>query len=287
MQNYALFTDTGCDISPKLLNEWQVECVDLRFRRDGETAEYVQAQMPTPEFYREMREGAVFKTSAANEDDFTNAFTPVLEGGTDILYIAFSSGLSSTAGAAVKAAQTLAERFPERRVEVVSSLAASAGQGLLVRYAVQNFKNGLSLDENAADIREKVPHMCHWFTVDDLKYLKRGGRVSTASALLGTALNIKPVLHVDDDGHLIPVHKVIGRRMSLNTMLAKMKELAMEDKPVYFISHGDCIDDAKLLEEKITEEFGVTAALITDIGPVIGAHSGPGTLAVFFLGIHK
>ena len=262
MQNYALFTDTGCDISPKLLNEWQVECVDLRFRRDGETAEYVQAQMPTPEFYREMREGAVFKTSAANEDDFTNAFTPVLEGGTDILYIAFSSGLSSTAGAAVKAAQTLAERFPERRVEVVSSLAASAGQGLLVRYAVQNFKNGLSLDENAADIREKVPHMCHWFTVDDLKYLKRGGRVSTASALL-------------------------GRRMSLNTMLAKMKELAMEDKPVYFISHGDCIDDAKLLEEKITEEFGVTAALITDIGPVIGAHSGPGTLAVFFLGIHK
>ena len=287
MQNYALFTDTGCDISPKLLKEWQVECVDLRFRRDGETAEYTQAQMPTPDFYREMREGTVFKTSAANEDDFIKAFTPVLEGGRDILYVGFSLGLSSTVNAAANAVQTLAEKFPDRRVEVVSSLAASAGQGLLVWYTVQNFNNGMALGENAADIREKVPHICHWFTVEDLKYLKRGGRVSTASAILGTALNIKPVLHVDDDGHLIPIHKVIGRRMSLNTMLARMKELHAEEKPVYFISHGDCIDDAKLLEEKITEEFGVTAELITDIGPVIGAHSGPGTLALFFLGIHK
>ena len=287
MKDYVIFTDTACDISPELLKEWNVGCVDLRFRRDGETAEYTQAQMATPDFYREMREGAVFKTSAANRDDFINCFAPALESGRDVLYIGFSAGLSSTVGAAGKAAETLRERFPDRRAEVVSSLAASAGQGLLVWYAVKNRDGGLTLDENAADIREKVPHICHWFTVDDLKYLKRGGRVSAASALLGTALNIKPVLHVDDDGHLIPVHKVIGRRMSLNTMLARMKELARDEKPVYFISHGDCIDDAKLLEEKVTEEFGVTAGLITDIGPVIGAHSGPGTLAIFFLGVHK
>ena len=287
MQSYVIFTDTACDISPQLLKEWEVGCVDLRFRRDGETTELTQAQMPTADFYREMREGTVFKTSAANEDDFVNAFSPALEGGGDILYVGFSLGLSSTVNAAVKAAETLGAKYPGRRVEVVSSLAASAGQGLLVRYAVINRDAGMSLDENAADIREKVPHMCHWFTVEDLKYLKRGGRVSAASALLGTALNIKPVLHVDDDGHLIPVHKVIGRRMSLNTMLARMKELSVSDKPVYFISHGDCIDDALLLEEKVTEEYGVKAALITEIGPVIGAHSGPGTLALFFLGVNN
>ena len=287
MQNYVIFTDTGCDISPELLKEWRVECVDLRFRRDGETAEYTQAQMPTAGFYREMREGTVFKTSAANEDDFRKAFTPSLEAGRDILYIGFSLGLSSTVNTGINVAAELKEKFPERKIEVVSTLAASAGQGLLLWYTVRNRDNGLSIEDNAADIREKVPHMCHWFTVEDLKYLKRGGRVSAASALLGTALNIKPVLHVDDDGHLIPIHKVIGRRMSLNTMLARMKELRQEEKPVYFISHGDCIEDAKLLEEKIFDEFGVKAELITDIGPVIGAHSGPGTLALFFLGVHK
>ena len=287
MQNYAVFTDAACDISPALLKEWQVGCIDLRFRRDGETTEFTQAQMSTPDFYAEMRAGTVFKTSAANEDDFVKAFSPVLESGRDILYIGFSLGLSSTVNAGISAAEKLQAAFPERRVEVVSSFAASAGQGLLVWYTVKNRDAGMTLDENAADIREKVPHMCHWFTVEDLKYLKRGGRVSAASALLGTALNIKPVLHVDDDGHLIPIHKVIGRRMSLNTMLAKMRELHREETPVYFISHGDCIDDARLLEEKITEEFGVTAALITDIGPVIGAHSGPGTLALFFLGVNK
>lgn len=287
MHSYVIITDTGCDISPELLKEWQVECVDLRFRRDGETAEYTQAQMPTADFYQEMRDGTVFKTSAANEDDFRKAFTPILEAGRDILYIGFSLGLSSTVNAGANVAEELKAKFPERKIEVVSTLAASAGQGLLVWYTVRNRDNGLSLEDNAADIREKVPHMCHWFTVEDLKYLKRGGRVSAASAFLGTALNIKPVLHVDDDGHLIPIHKVIGRRMSLNTMLARMKELKQEEKPVYFISHGDCIDDAKLLEEKIYGEFGVRAKLITDIGPVIGAHSGPGTLALFFLGVHK
>ena len=287
MHSYVIITDTGCDISPELLKEWQVECVDLRFRRDGETAEYTQAQMPTADFYQEMRDGTVFKTSAANEDDFRKAFTPILEAGRDILYIGFSLGLSSTVNAGANVAEELKAKFPERKIEVVSTLAASAGQGLLVWYTVRNRDNGLSLEDNAADIREKAPHMCHWFTVEDLKYLKRGGRVSAASAFLGTALNIKPVLHVDDDGHLIPIHKVIGRRMSLNTMLARMKELKQEEKPVYFISHGDCIDDAKLLEEKIYGEFGVKAELITDIGPVIGAHSGPGTLALFFLGVHK
>lgn len=287
MHSYVIITDTGCDISPELLKEWQVECVDLRFRRDGETAEYTQAQMPTADFYQEMRAGTVFKTSAANEDDFRKAFTPILEAGRDILYIGFSLGLSSTVNAGANVAEELKAKFPERKIEVVSTLAASAGQGLLVWYTVRNRDNGLSLEDNAADIREKAPHMCHWFTVEDLKYLKRGGRVSAASAFLGTALNIKPVLHVDDDGHLIPIHKVIGRRMSLNTMLARMKELKQEEKPIYFISHGDCIDDAKLLEEKIYGEFGVKAKLITDIGPVIGAHSGPGTLALFFLGVHK
>ena len=287
MQSYVIYTDTACDILPELLKEWQVGCVDLRFRRDGETNEYTQAQMSTPEFYQEMRDGTVFKTSAANADDFVSAFSPVLESGRDILYIGFSLGLSSTVNAAFTAAETLKQRYPDNRVEVVSSLAASAGQGLLVWYPVKNRDAGMDIDENAADIRDKVPHMCHWFTVEDLKYLKRGGRVSAASAFLGTALNIKPVLHVDDDGHLIPVHKVIGRRMSLNTMLARMKELKQEETPVYFISHGDCLDDAKLLEEKVKAEFGVPAELITDIGPVIGAHSGPGTLAIFFLGVNK
>ena len=180
------------------------------------------------------------------------------------------------------------EQFPGRRVEVFDSLAAYMGEGLLVYLAAQQQKAGLTLDQLLAWLKENVLHLCHWFTVDDLNHLKRGGRVSAATALVGTMLGIKPVLHVDDEGHLIPVSKVRGRKQSLDELVRKMAETALDPAgQTVFISHGDCLADAQYVEKRVRETLGVKKFYINFIGPVIGAHSGPGTVALFFLGQHR
>lgn len=212
----------------------------------------------------------------------------MLAEGEDVLYIAFSSGLSGTCQSAFIAKQQLEEQFPGRRVEVFDSLAASMGEGLLVYLAAQQQKAGLTLDQLLAWLKENVLHLCHWFTVDDLNHLKRGGRVSAATALVGTMLGIKPVLHVDDEGHLIPVSKVRGRKQSLDELVRKMAETVLDPAgQTVFISHGDCLADAQYVEKRIRETLGVKKFYINFIGPVIGAHSGPGTVALFFLGQHR
>jgi DegV family protein with EDD domain len=236
-----------------------------------------------PEFYAQMRDGRVAKTSGVNQDTFENAFTPFLEAGKDVFYLAFSSGLSVTAQNGKHAAEALQEKFPERKIRVVDSLCASAGQGLFVYLAVQNRDKGMTIDENADAMEADKLHLCHWFTVEDLKYLKRGGRISTATALLGTALNVKPVLHVDNEGHLIKVTQTHGRKKSIRKMAEALGESIYPDTPI-FISHGDCEDDAQLLARILKEEYGKEVNLITFVGSVIGAHSGPGTLALFFRG---
>ena len=195
----------------------------------------------------------------------------------------FSSGLSATCENSKKVAASLAKKFPERKIRVVDSLCASAGQGLFVYLAVQNRDRGMDVNENADAMENDKLHICHWFTVEDLKYLKRGGRVSAATALLGTALNVKPVLHVDNEGHLIKMTQVHGRKKSIRRMAEMLGETILEDTPV-FISHGDCLEDAELLAKILKEEYGRETNLITGIGSVIGAHSGPGTLALFFRG---
>lgn len=285
MNEYVIYTDTGCDILPEKLREWGVKNIDLTFRREGETREYTQSEMPTKQFYDNMRAGAVYRTSAANAETVTSALEPELEAGRDVLYVCFGSGLSSTVGTAKLAARELELKYPGRRAAVIDTLCASAGHGFVLWLAVEAKRSGASLEEAEKAVLDAIPHMCHWFTVDDLVYLKRGGRVSAASAFLGGMLNIKPVLHMDEEGRLIPMSKVRGRNASIKALAKKYAETALDpENGVYFISNGDCPEDAKKLENMLFEQYGHRAALITDIGPVIGAHSGPGTLALFFLG---
>ena len=280
---YVLFTDSACDILPEKLREWDVEFVRLPYLFTDDGKEMLDNDQPMKEFYNEMREGRVAKTSGVNEDAFLSAMTPILESGKDLLYLAFSSGLSVTCENGKKAAAQLAEQYPDRKIRVVDSLCASAGQGLFVYLAVENRNNGMGIDENADAMEADKLHLCHWFTVEDLKYLKRGGRVSAATALLGTALNVKPVLHVDNEGHLIKMTQVHGRKKSIRTMAEKLGESILEGSPI-FISHGDCEEDAQMLANILKEQYGLETSLITGIGSVIGAHSGPGTLALFFRG---
>ncbi|MBQ1365410.1 MAG: DegV family protein [Clostridia bacterium] len=284
--SYVMITDSACDILPEKLKEWDVELIRLPYLFTDDGKEHLDQDQPMHEFYNEMREGRVAKTSGINEDTFQNVFASFLEAGKDILYLAFSSGLSVTCENAKKVAAQLSEQYPDRRIRVVDSLCASAGQGLFVYLAVKNRDKGMSLDENADAMEADKLHLCHWFTVEDLKYLKRGGRISAATALLGTALNVKPVLHVDNEGHLIKMIQTHGRKKSIRKMAEKLGETILEDTPI-FISHGDCPEDAQLLAKIIREEYGREVELITLIGSVIGAHAGPGTLALFFRGTER
>ena len=286
MAEYVLITDSACDILPEKLQEWKVELIRLPYLFTDDGKELLDNDQPMKEFYNEMRGGRVAKTSGVNENTFATVFTAFLEEGKDILYLAFSSGLSVTCENGKKVAAQLAEKYPDRTIRVVDSLCASAGQGLFVYLAAQNRDRGMDVNENADAMENDKLHICHWFTVEDLVYLKRGGRISAATALLGTALNVKPVLHVDNEGHLIKITQVHGRKKSIRRMAEKLGETILPDSPV-FISHGDCIEDAEMLKDILKNEYGKDVDLITYVGSVIGAHSGPGTLALFVRGTER
>ena len=287
MSNYQIITDSACDLPESLLQELKVSKVSLSvlFQGDSRT-DSVDAGIQ--EFYDGLRAGEVATTSAVNPDGWANVIEPVLQEGKDALVIGFSSGLSTTYQSAVIAADELKEKYPERNIRVVDSLCASLGQGLLVWYACRKRDEGMGLDEVADWVETNKWHLCHWFTVDDLKYLKRGGRISAATALVGTMLNIKPVLHVDDEGHLISVSKVRGRKTSIEALAKQMEELGIPGvNDTAFICHGDCLEDAEYLAKIVKERCGVKEVFIGYTGAVIGSHSGPGTLALFFLGQHR
>ena len=281
-----MFTDSACDIHPDKLAEWNVKMLPLAFLFTDTNVEQKDHDEPIGEFYKSMRAGRVAKTSCVNEDAFENAFTEILEAGQDILYLGLSGGLSVTPDNAKKVAERLAKKYPDRKIEAIDSLSASAGEGLFVYLAVKNRDAGMTLEENAEALRKEIPHVCHWFTVEDLVYLKRGGRVSAATALLGTALNVKPVLHVDNEGHLIKMTQVHGRKKSIKTLAEKLGQTIRPDSPI-FISNADCLEDAEMLKDIIKNECGMDVTLITSIGSVIGAHAGPGTLALFFMGSER
>lgn len=288
MTDYIIFTDSCCDVKPEILAQWDVRYADMTFSFVGESWDYINTDMTNREFYDRMRQGAHPKTAAINSHAFLCAFEPILKAGRDILYVAFSSGLSATVNNAHMAARALMEEYPGRRIVIVDTLAASGGGGLMTYAAVQKKAEGASLEENAAYLEALVPQHCIWFTVDDLEYLKRGGRVSPLVALAGGLLGIKPILQMDDAGHLIKVSTVRGRKKSIEALADKYAELSYEEKntPI-FISHGDCEADAKYLADILIERHGVAPTLITEIGPIIGSHSGPGTLAFFFIGKHR
>lgn len=285
MSEYRIFTDSACDIPPETLEEWGVGYRWLTYTFDGEYKQYSNYGLPYPEFYDRVRKGGVARTSAVNADAFLSGFEPILQSGEDILYIGFSSGLSSTYDAACIAAKELLGKYPERKIRCVDTRGASAGFGLLLYMVVEKKKEGASLEESEKYILDNRFHLCHWFTVEDLIYLKRGGRISAATAIVGNILNFKPVLHMDDAGHLINMYKVRGRKNSLVALADKYGELALDPAGgTVFISHGDCLEDAQKLADMLRERFAVKVERIVYVGPVIGAHSGPGTIALFFLG---
>ncbi len=290
MRDYCIVTDSTCDLPANIVTDLGITVIPMEFQLDGTTyLNYPDGRdYDFHAFYDALRAGKASTTSQVNYQTFLDTFTPILESGRDILYLAFSSGLSGTYNGSVIAANDLMEKYPGSKVISVDTLSASVGEGLLVYTAAKKREEGLSLDELAQWVTDNRLHLCHWFTVDDLNHLKRGGRISPAVAIIGTALGIKPVMHVDDEGHLIPVSKVRGRRKSLDALVEHMAETC--DKPesqTIFIGHGDSKEDAEYVAKLVRQKFKVKNIILNYIGPVIGSHSGPGTLALFFFGTHR
>ena len=285
MSDYVIITDSSCDLTPELVEKTGVKILALSFLLDGKSYKNDPAgsDIPYDVFYSQLRAKKDVKTSAVNQEAFRVLMKTELNAGNDILYIGFSSGLSATYNAGAVVAKELSLEYPDRKVYAVDSLAASLGQGLLVYLAAMKKKAGASIDE-VRDYCESIKlNVCHQFTVDDLMFLKRGGRVSAVTAVAGTMLNIKPVLHVDNEGHLINISKARGRKAAIKALFDRMKQTYDASCKDVFISHGDCLEDAKYLASLIKEEWGVDC-VIGYVGPVIGAHSGPGTLALFYIG---
>ena len=285
MSNYKIITDSACDIEKKDLNIWNVKSVDLSLSFINENKIWLNSEINIKDFYNKMRNGEVAKTSAVNVECFKIVFEEELKNNNDILYIGFSSGLSTTFNSARLAAEELKEKYVNNKIIIVDSLCASAGQGMLVYLAKQKRDLNYSIEDLYEYLENIKYKICHWFTVDDLVYLKRGGRISSTTAFVGGLLGIKPILHVDNDGHLISMGKVRGRKHSIKLLAQKYEEFVIKkDEGTVFICHGDCLEDANYLCEVLKERYKINVNMIVNTGPVIGAHSGPGTLALFFIG---
>ncbi len=284
--SFAIVTDSSSNLPEDIIDQHDLTVLPLTFMVDGEEyRSYLKGEKTDlSQFYTMMREGKVITTSLPNLKESRESIEALLREGRDVLYLGFSSGLSGTYQAIELLLTELAGLYPDRTVASVDTLAASLGEGLLVYYAAKMREEGASIEKVRDWVEEHKLHLAHWFTVDDLMFLFRGGRVSRTSAWAGTLLNIKPVMHVDDEGHLIK-EKVRGRKKSLKALVDHMEQTAMSpvaDQTV-FITHGDCLEDAEYVADLVRERFGVSDVLINWVDPVIGAHSGPGTMALFFL----
>ena len=287
MANFKILTDSGCDLPGAMLQELELTAVPLTVNFRGQSLEDTVDE-GIQELYQGFRDGEAASTSAINPDRWGVEMEKILQEGQDVLTVAFSSGLSTTYQSAMIAADELREKYPDRKILVVDSLCASMGQGLLLWYAAKKRAEGMDIEGVRQWLEEAKWNLCHWFTVDDLMYLKRGGRVSAATALVGTMLQIKPVLHVDNEGHLINVAKARGRKASIQALAKKVAELGLPgENETVFISHGDCRQEAEELAQILKEQHGVKEVVIGYVGAVIGSHSGPGTIALFFLGKNR
>lgn len=290
MSEYILITDSSCDLPAEMAEQMQLGVQPLTvYMDDDHYRNYLDGrEIGFHEFYQRVVTVKNVKTSAVNQGEFIDLFETILKEEKDILYIGFSSGLSGTYNAGLLAARELSEKYPERKIYTVDSLCASLGQGLLVDLCWQEKQKGKSIEE-VRDFAEATKlHLCHWFTVNDLMFLKRGGRVSATTALVGSVLNIKPIMHVDNDGKLIKMDVARGRKASLRALVTKMEQLGTDlaNQRIY-ICHGDCLEDAEYTASLIREKFGINDIIINYVGPVIGAHTGPGVIAVFFLGTKR
>ena len=290
MSEFVLMTDSSADLSQEMVQELGVTVLPLSFTIQGKVYRNYpdNREMDLPLFYDMLRAGELATTSAVNVAEYTQAVEPILQEKKDVLILAFSSGLSSTYQASVLAAEELREKYPDRKIYTVDTLCASLGQGLLVYLAVQEQRKGKNIEEVRDWAEAAKLHLCHQFTVDDLHFLKRGGRISATTAVVGSMLQIKPVLHVDNEGRLINIGKARGRQASLKALVDKMEKTVTEEgKKTVFISHGDCRKDAVAVADMVRERFGTQDIRINYVGPVIGAHAGPGTLALFYLGTER
>lgn len=290
MRDYIIITESTCDLPKEYIKEKKniLKVVPLTFTLEDKT--YLDGEMDYSLFYSKLRDGIIPKTSQLSPESAKNIFLEYVDKGIDVIYIAFSSGLSGTCSNVFMAANEILENNKDARITVIDSLAASTGQGLLVMKAIEKKEEGMTYDELVDYIKNTVDHICHGFTVDDLFFLHKGGRISKSTAILGTAINIKPILHVDNEGHLINIDKVRGRKKAISKLVDFVEEkiVGYEDKnQTVAICHGDCLEDAKYLESLLIEKFNFKNIVISYTGTVIGAHSGPGTLAVFFEGREK
>ena len=284
---YRIITDATADLPLSMVKELEIAVVPMEYVLDGQVCAYAPAADETAikEFYAALRNGKTANTSQINGLVYEQIFEEYLSRGEDILYIAFSSNLSATKHVAALCMEELKEKYPERELVCFDSLCASAGEGLLVYTAVQKQKAGCSLDELTAWLKENAGHLCHWFTVDDLNFLKRGGRISASTAVVGSVLQIKPVLHVDDEGRLINMAKARGRKKSLHMLFEEMEKTYWPAQhPLVLIGHGDSYEDAAYLGSLIQEKYPQAVVKIVPIGPIIGAHVGPGVIALYFWG---
>ena len=284
MASYVIVTDSSADLSAAMLEKYGAVSVPLAVTLEGQEPR-PNNEIDTKAFYDFLRGKKSATTSAVAIETFKEVFEKQVSAGNDVLYLGFSSGLSGTYNAAFVAARELKEQYPDRTIATVDTLCASLGQGLLVHLCAKMRDEGADLRTVCAFAEETKHRVCHWFTVDDLFFLKRGGRVSAATAVVGSMLQIKPVMHVDEAGHLVKVTTARGRKGSLEALLARMKESAIDPaNQTVFISHGDCEADANYLADRIRAELGAEAFVIDYVGPVIGAHAGPGVVALFFIG---
>ena len=290
MRDYVIMTDSCCDLTDQMARDLELEVLPLTMHMDGQDYpnDLAGTAISNQEFYKRIRAGKLATTSAVNVGQFQDAMRRVLESGRDIVCVCFSSALSTTYQSAVIAAEDLRAEFPEAEIHVVDSLSASLGQGLLLYLAVEQKRKGLAAAELAKWVEDNRLTVCHWFTVDDLNFLKRGGRVSATTALLGTMLSIKPIMHTSDEGKLVPVSKARGRKAAIAALLDKIEALGIHpEKQTMFICHADCEEDAKAVAQTIQDRFGTPTVHINYIGPVIGSHTGPNTMGIFFVGTQR
>lgn len=286
MRNFVIMTDSCADLPASVVEQLGIEVLPLMFNLDNKDYHNHpdNREMGPKVFYDLLRSGKTATTSAVNVGQYTEAMEPLLQEGKDVLVLAFSSSLSTTYNSGVIAAEELAEKYPERKIYVVDTLCASLGQGLFVYLAAQKRDEGMDIEQVRDWAEANKMAVAHHFTVNDLFHLKRGGRVSAATAVVGTMLSIKPVLHVDDEGHLVSVSKARGRAASIRALFETMEKTVVDpESQTVFISHGDCVEDAQKLADMIRARWNVRDVILNEIGPVIGAHAGPGTVALFYM----
>lgn len=287
MGKYQIITDSTSDLTQKMVDELGVDLIPMNFTIGTDSfLDYAdEREIASHDFYQRIAAGESSTTNQIPLATFTEVFEKYLQDGVDVLYLGFSSGLSGTYNNSVLVARELAQKYPERKVYTVDTLAASLGEGLLVWHAAQKQKAGVSIEEVKDWVEQNRNRMHHWFTVDDLNHLKRGGRISGAAALMGTMLGIKPVMHFDDEGHIILIDKIRGRKQSLDDLVKHMEKTSEDAKDqMIFISHSDSVEGAEYVKTQVAEKFGTTQFDMGPIGPVIGAHTGTGTVALFYLG---